>query len=320
MMATVAPTMDRNHLRQLLAQVGSMAPETPESPLAENFDWRQCRYFGSDRLSSLQQEVERLLQEMTTAVEACCQAPFSIEFNGMTQQYGSAVIPQIQAMTAGDYALAFGPANEPLTCLLVIPSVSATAWANFALGASSSGETEQENAILSPLEATFLTDLSLAMVQVFAPLVRVDQVVTASAVDNGPAEIVWQPIEALLRVTFTVKQAEAEQGTEGQVILPCALIDGPPEPDGPPDVMSPPTAEGIVKQCLQDCPVPVQVQLGLVDMSFEELANLEPNDILMLDRGMDDPVDVRIGAKRAFAGIPAQRRASKAVLITQSYI
>ncbi len=318
-MSTVTLNMDRNRLRQLLAQVGSMAPETPEFPTTEKFDWRQCRYFSVDRIESLRGDMERSLREMTAVVERCCQEPFAIELVSLGQHYGSDLMPQVKAMTTGDYALPFGPTDEQLACVLVIPSASATSWANFALGASTSSDPEQADAILSSLETTFLTDLSLAMVQVFAAMLHVDQVVTAPTVGNGPVAVPWQEVDALLKITFTVKQADAEQGYEGQVILPSILIDGCKEPDADQDEEIP-TAAGIVKQCMQDYPVPVCVQFGRIAMSFEELASLEPNDILMLDRRIDDPAEIQICSKKAFAGIPSQCRGRKAVLITQSYV
>lgn len=319
-MSTIEPHMDRRHLCSLLAQVGSMAQESPEFPSAENFDWRQCRYFGTAVFEDLRQAVSKSLQDMAARVGVECQDEFIIELKGLEQQYGHGPLAQVSAMTSGDYGLTFGLDEETLEALLIMPSQSAWQWANFALGASSDEGGDGNDSLLSALEETFLTDLSRSMVQALAPLCQMEQMATDAAVNNGPAEVPWQDVDALLSLTFEVKKVDAEKGSEGRVFLPCSMIamdrSEDEEMGGEEDEVD---VDAIVKHCLQDYPIPIQVLFGTLEMSFEELASLEPNDILMLDRRIDEPVEIQVGKQRAFAGLPAQRRGQKVVMITQAY-
>lgn len=48
---------------------------------------------------------------------------------------------------------------------------------------------------------------------------------------------------------------------------------------------------------LQDIPVEVVVELGRARMTLRELASLERDDVLELDRAEDEPVDLVVGGR-----------------------
>lgn len=48
---------------------------------------------------------------------------------------------------------------------------------------------------------------------------------------------------------------------------------------------------------LQDLPVDVVVELGRTRMTFRQLAAMEKDDVIDLDRSSDDPLDIVAGGK-----------------------
>ncbi len=311
--------MDRNRLRSLLTRVGSQASENPESPSAESFDWRQCRYFNASMFETIQQEVTQVLQDMAERIGAVCQDDFTVELKDLAQQYAGEPLEQVKAMTTGDYGMTFGPDEDRLEALLMMPTKTASQWANFALGASGGEGQDEGDSLLSSLELSFLTDLSKAMIQPWARLCGLQEMATAPEAGNGPAQVPWTGVDALLCLTIEVKKGEAEDGSEGRLMIPCPWMALHHDEEEYDDLEEGPSAEAIVKKCLLDYPVPVQVQFGTLEMSFEELASLGVNDILMLDRRIDEPVEIQVCNQWAFAGTPAQRRGHKVVMITQAH-
>ena len=57
--------------------------------------------------------------------------------------------------------------------------------------------------------------------------------------------------------------------------------------------MSSPNSVGF----LQDIPVEIVVVLGRARMTIRELASLNHDDVIELDRGSDDPVDLVVGGR-----------------------
>jgi len=76
MMAT-ANKMSRGNLRQLLASVGSMAPDIPV-PEYREFDWRACRCYSTEQLSELSAFVQPAASALAEVFEGFCHRQFDV--------------------------------------------------------------------------------------------------------------------------------------------------------------------------------------------------------------------------------------------------
>jgi len=55
----------------------------------------------------------------------------------------------------------------------------------------------------------------------------------------------------------------------------------------------------LVRQ-LQRTPVPISVTLGSARLSFRDLLQLQPGDVIPLDRGVDDDLPVNVNGRQKF--------------------
>lgn len=62
----------------------------------------------------------------------------------------------------------------------------------------------------------------------------------------------------------------------------------------------------------------VIVELGAMDLTVKELLSLEPGDAFMLDKKMDENVDIFVGGERAYIGKPGRVGSNNAVVIINS--
>ena len=62
----------------------------------------------------------------------------------------------------------------------------------------------------------------------------------------------------------------------------------------------------------------VIVELGAMDLTVKELLSLEPGDAFMLEKKIDEDVDVFVGGERAYIGKPGRVGSNNAVIILNS--
>jgi flagellar motor switch protein FliM len=63
--------------------------------------------------------------------------------------------------------------------------------------------------------------------------------------------------------------------------------------------------------------VTVTANLAKTDFPFEDLMNLQAGDVLMLDKKIDQPIELLVKNKPVFRGTPASRDGKFAAVITE---
>ena len=69
---------------------------------------------------------------------------------------------------------------------------------------------------------------------------------------------------------------------------------------------------------LQQMPVTVPARLASTTLTFQEVLDLGPGDILLLDKPVDGPAELIIDGRTVFRGRPAQSQGRYAVVILES--
>jgi flagellar motor switch protein FliM len=69
---------------------------------------------------------------------------------------------------------------------------------------------------------------------------------------------------------------------------------------------------------LQQMPITVTARLATAQIGFQEILDLAPGDILLLDKPIHEMVELTIEGRTAFRGRPAQSEGRYAILIKES--
>jgi flagellar motor switch protein FliM len=64
-------------------------------------------------------------------------------------------------------------------------------------------------------------------------------------------------------------------------------------------------------------PIPVTVRLASTALSFKEMMNIQVDDILLLDKKFDEPVELIAGGRTVCRGRPAKSAGEYAMVITE---
>ncbi|UCD50010.1 MAG: FliM/FliN family flagellar motor switch protein, partial [Phycisphaerales bacterium] len=127
----------------------------------------------------------------------------------------------------------------------------------------------------------------------------------------------YGPTDEICHVVFEIQEAEAEQKAELSFVLPCSLL--APAVGKALSAEAQPSREQLAQvlmEHVQQMPVTVTARLASIRLSFEEVFDLAPNDVLLIDKPIEEPLDVIVDARTVFRGRPAQSHGQYAIFVT----
>jgi flagellar motor switch protein FliM len=314
-MSVNSHSLTRDDLRRLLATAGGPKGQPSEEPAWQAHDWRQCRCFTDSQLQRLQDFAGQVAAAVGEVFVRFCRRPFEVKVVSVSQHFASQVTEEAASSAAGDYSLPFGAAVDKPVALLRIPAKSARQWTQWLLGGTESGDESQG---LSTLEQSLLADVAKAVVEALKAKGAGPAVQTAADLTAGGLPIEWEPMEELLKMTFSIQRTEPQDLSEAAFVLPCSLLSSVAGKTVEGGAVSGSQGSERIMQCLQDIDVPVSASFGTVELSFHDVMGLAVDDVVVLDRSLEDPIDLFVQGRPAFRGFAGQHQGGLAVLITEA--
>ena len=179
-------------------------------------------------------------------------------------------------------------------------------------------EVEDSGRDLSQLEESLLLDLLSALIKAFSQKYwdfKPDKNIVRRLF---PIEL--KGTEEICKITFDVKKADQEKGTEAYIMLRCSKLEsvvGKAE-----EAVGSFSADDISKAILghmQKMPVFITAQLASTALTLKEIMSLEVGDILLLDKKVNEPIELITSGRTALLGQPARLSGKNAVVITELF-
>jgi flagellar motor switch protein FliM len=314
MSSASADDLSREKIKQLLAAVGS-APEEDTSQIeATDYDWRKPHYFSTEQLARLDYLTKEATGEMTEKFTRFCNNDFDVTVVSTTEHFVAELRSRaLEAKRA--YNLPFSSDRGHPCGLVAMPAQTAFIWATQLLGDSESDEDSERD--LSQLEESLLLDIASALLEAFSSPCETANYQPGTSIIKKPFPLELQDTEALCRITFQVGKTGRENGSEFYILILCDKL----------EAMLGKTEQAVRKTSAEDnskailahikhISVPVTVQLASTVITFKELMNLRPNDILLLDKKVDEPIDLIVDDRPVCYGRPAKSDGRHAIVIT----
>lgn len=309
--------LNRAKLHRLLAAVGSAPAQTEPTPEAVLYDWRDPHYFNEDqcnRLAAVMSQVAALLSER-------CAHYFNSEFKvvptSITQHFANDLGQHVDLERG--FSLAFGLDQKPACGFFGIGAEVAMDWVTRLLGDTESDQNPDR--ALSSLEESLLSDLIRAMAEAFLSALRPHhELKTASQVTRGSVDVAFEPTDPICKIVFRIGQAEADEEASSEVTF---VLSGPtlaPVLGKPIQARSNVPQDELARLLMEhvhQMPVAVTARLASTRLSFEEVLDLAPGDVLLIDKPLDEPVELIINNQTVFRGRPAQSAGQYAVFVTE---
>jgi flagellar motor switch protein FliM len=311
----VVNSMSREKIRQLLMAVGSEAAEDTAQTEATEYNWHEPHYFNSGQLAKLKSFTEAAAEAMAQKYSRFCRCEFNVTVASTGQYYVHEFLGKLTESKQKDYYIPFGAGQEQMCGLVGIPEQAAHNWAKQLLGDS---ESEKEpGGDLTQLEESLLLDLVSALVEVFSGLDKSLDLHSAKSIVKGQCPLEMEGTEELCKISFDVKKADSQKSSEIYFLILCrklAPVAGKAEQD-----FTDFSAEDVSKMILghlHEMTVLITGQLASTVLTFEEIMDLRVDDILMLDKKIDQPAELIVDDRTFYYGCPAKSAGKYAVTIT----
>ena len=308
--------LSRKKIQQILGALssGPIMEDTTQIEAAE-YNWQQPHYFTRSQLHMLDDFTKKTAKTIAQKFAALCHGDFNVTIVSTAQHFANKLLDQVFENKQNDYYLAFGTDEAHPCGLISIPLKTAFIWATQLLGDTESKEDSRSD--LSQLEESLLLDIGSAIVEALSD--------SHSDCDFQPAKNIVRRLlplelkgtEELCKITFNVKKSDSDD-TEAYFLILCNALE--PVVGRTAQATDKFSAEDISKAILnplQQMSVFVTAQLASTVLTFDEMMSLQVDDVLLLDKAVDKPVEVMVNDQMAFRGQPAKSAGRYAVVITE---
>jgi len=315
MSSTATNKLSREKIQQLLAAAGSQPTEDTAQVEATEYNWHQPHCFDHNQLNKLDEFTKNLATVVAEKFTHFCHGEFDVAIASTTQHFASELLGQALDSGQNDYYLAFGTDQEHPCGLIGVPTQAAFTWTTQLLGDT---ESEKESRVdLSQLEESLLLDITSAIVEIFSDIHSdCDFQPTQSIVRRlWPLEL--KGTEELCKIAFQVKESHQENGSEAYIVIFCSKLEpvvGKAEQGA--GIFSAEDVSKAIVGHIQQMSVSITAQLASAGLTLEEIMSLEVGDILLLDRKIDEPIELTVNGRMALRGRPAKSAGKYAVVIT----
>lgn len=315
MTASSASNLSKAKIQRLLQTVGSAPTAVEPEGEVVPYDWRDPHYFSEDqrnRMAAVMTQVAALLSDRFVHF-------YKSEFNArpasITQHFAADLARQIDPNQG--FSLPFGPDPEAPCGFLLVASETALSWATRLLG-DAEGNNEPDRPI-SSLEESLLADLLTAVAEtILGPLRGQQKLHIGADLSKGCPTMSYELADAICRIVFEVQQVGIDEKAEISCIMPCSLL--APAVGKPLLTEARPSQEQLahlLMEHIQRMPVTVTARLASTRLCFEEILDLGPDDILLIDKPLAEPMDLIVDGRTVFRGRPARSRGQFAVYVTE---
>jgi flagellar motor switch protein FliN/FliY len=302
-------------LRLRTALGSNPADETTPAEVTK-YDWRSPRYFNEDQRNRLAAVMSQVAASIGTGFAHSFNREVTVSPTSIAQHFAGRL--RDLGLADGRYYLTFAAGKDKGWGFLSITAETALRWVKRLLG--DSGSDADTSRALSSLEESLLIDLAAAAMDAFLSPLRAHEELRAGdrlLKDNPQAQ--FEPAQEICMIVFAVTGSESQEKDEVLFVLPCSLLaplagkSRKAIQPTPPDELS-----RMLMEHVQQMPITITARLGHTALRFEELLELGRDDILLLDRLLDEAIELLVDGRVVFRGRVAQSDGQRAVVITQS--
>jgi len=314
MSGNVVNNPGRERLNHLLkaARTGLEQDEAPSE--ATEYNWHEPHYFSRAQFLKLNDFVKRATVALAEKFSGFCSSEFDVAADSVTQHFASEFVTPASEGAASDYYLPFGPDPEHPCGLIGLPEDTALIWARQLLGDAESDK--GSGMTLSQLEESLLLDLASALVEGFSHSGAGAGLHLAGSIVRGLWPLPATGTEELCKISISVKRTGSQEASKAYFLITCEMLKPVIGLGAKASAQfSANDVSRAILNHLQTMPVTVTAQLASTALTFGEVMNLQVDDILLLDKKVDEPAELIIDGRTVYCGWPTKSAGKYALTI-----
>ncbi len=306
MIKGVDNNLTKERIQQLISAMGSRAVEDEVNNNVEEYSWYEPHYFNNEQLVKLAELTEQIAINIHEKFVDLCRNEFDVSIISTAQHYANELSEKALTSEEKEFYVTFGAEKEHQFGFIGIPERAALSWAKQLLGDSEVSEDSEKE--FSKLEESLLLDLASALIKIFSELFlnNGDIYLERNLVkQKWPLEI--QSTEELCKICFNIKKHDSENATTAYFVIPCGKL-------GPVLGVNLLNEDNSIKSDINKkildhlglTQVNLTAKLACSYLSFEDVMNLQVDDIVVLEKRVDEPIELMVGDRTVCYGWPGK--------------
>jgi len=315
---TDVDNLSRQKVQQLLAAVGSRPVEDNTQTQTKEYNWHQPHYFSTEQLEKLDDFAKKFATAISEKFTGLYQSDFEVTPSSVTQHFAAEFHNQTSD-SLPEYFLVFGGDKTHLCGAVGMSSQTAAVWAKQLLGDSETGGDSDQD--LSQLEVSLLSEIGSGIIGAFSGFCESFNFHPVNGFVKGSLPLQLNSSEELCKIAFEVKKADSENASAAYLLVLCSELDTVAEKRASvdkPGALSPEEVSKILQEHVEQMHINVMAQLASTQIAFDQILNLQVDDILVLDKRIDEPIELMVDGRRVYYGRPAKSAGRYAVIFTEN--
>jgi flagellar motor switch protein FliM len=303
-------------IQQLLSSVGIQQGKIDDKIEATDYDWKQPHYFNSKQFEKLNDFADVMSSAIASKFSRFFQDSFEAQASEISQYYAGKFINEILESEKKDYYSILKNEKDFSCGLLILTTQTVMNWLKLLLGDEEAKENSEGQ--LSRLEESLLCDIVSCLSEAIINSNKQFNLKAAKEVLSNNFTLDIADSQELCRITFDIKQKDAEQGCRIDLLLPCSRfvpIVGTARKE---QKLTPEQAKSVMLEHAKQLPVSVIARFTPAELSFEEILTLQKGDILMLDKKVTEPLELVVQGKAQYLAQPVKSQGKLAVMVTHT--
>ncbi|MFA5552979.1 MAG: FliM/FliN family flagellar motor switch protein [Phycisphaerae bacterium] len=307
-------SLTREKILQLLAEVGKNIPKTEQEIPAEDYNWKEPHFFNKQQLEKLDAFIKSASEAVAAKFTRFFQTEFKADAVSAKQYYAAYFVNRNIEQDQKLYYLILKNAQNNPYGLVAIPAATANKWLTLLLGDSETREGAA--AELSKLESSLLTDIAKSISEAITTCSGKINLTAEKNITANHFSLDISDSEEILEITFDIYKNESEDKNKASFILPCRMLQ---EITGKTDNSksnAPKDTQNAILEHLKDIPVKITAKLASTDLTFEQIFTLQQDDIMLLDKKINESITLIIEGQERFLGRLVKSNGKLAAVVT----
>ncbi len=279
-------------------------PAEPEEDLIE-YDWTVPSHFTRDQKAGLDEFAAQLSSAISEALSKLLRTEIQAEVASVTEHYAAQLRPAEQQ--SSDFCVELLDNSSRSCGFMALPGAKAFAWVAQLLGGQGSApDTDRD---MSSLEGAILLDIFSTLSGALSQALNAaggSVLGCGKEISRGPCGLDESDAEEYCKITFQDPAAQDQPGI-CLVILSDSLepvVGGSETAEGTQSSSAEDSRKDMINH-LQHVPVVVEAYLGTAVVKVRNLTELQPGDVLLTQRKVDEAMDIFVQGKKVFWAYPA---------------
>lgn len=310
-MQSIGKYISRKKLEQLLNSVKADGNFTDTDIPHEPFDFN-CPHFFSKK-------DKPLLNELTDCIAQEVSMCFGSIFNGDfdTKVTFRESYAHIVFQDKNDFNwLTFSTDNRPVGALNFTFSTG-KAWAGQLFGEDSDDADQETETDLTELEASLINDIAVKVLNSFVSAANLQNAAIDEKITPQPPQLQSADFLELAIFELITSKKDDETTSSFNFIITSDNLAGIIGKNVLSENIDRNRASEAILRNFEKMPISVTSDFGYANLSFEEAMNLQTGDVILMEKNVDQPLDIKLADRVILKGTPASCEGKYAVTITE---